>query len=100
MNNVVNVNLNVPQSDVNFLNKLVEKMGWGMTQSQTVTSSPKDKVELAKRLYDCIRLPEDFDYKRGTCYRFDRQISSVMKVFLDTNVVIDYLALVMRHRYC
>ena len=64
MNNVVNISLNVPQSDVNFLSKLVEKMGWGMTQSQTVTSSPNDKVELAKRLYGCIRLPEDFDYKK------------------------------------
>lgn len=63
MNNVVNVSLNVPQSDVNFLNKLVEKMGWGMTQSQVTVSSPKDKVELAKRLYGCIQLPEDFDYK-------------------------------------
>ena len=63
MNSVVNVSLNVPQSDVNFLNKLVEKMGWGMTQSQTVASSPKDKVELAKRLYGCSQLPENFDYK-------------------------------------
>ena len=63
MNNVVNVSLNVPQSDVNFLNKLVEKMGWGMTQSQATASSPKEKVELAKRLYGCIQLPEDFDYK-------------------------------------
>ena len=64
MDNVVNINLNIPQSDVNFLSKLVEKMGWGMTQSQTVTSSPNDKVELAKRLYGCIQLPEDFDYKK------------------------------------
>jgi len=63
MNNMVNVSLNVPQSDVNFLNKLVEKMGWGMTQSQAKASSPTDKVELAKRLYGCIQLPEDFDYK-------------------------------------
>ena len=63
MNNVVNVNLNVPQSDVNFLSKLVKKMGWGMTQSQTVPSSAMDKMELVKRLYGCIQLPENFDYK-------------------------------------
>lgn len=63
MSNIVNVSLNVPQSDVNFLNKLVKKMGWDMTQPQAVKSSQKDKVELAKRLYGCIQLPEDFDYK-------------------------------------
>ena len=52
MNNMVNVSLSVPQSDVDFLNKLVEKMGWGMTQSQAKASSPTDKVE---RAYSCQR---------------------------------------------
>ena len=35
-----------------------------MTQSQVTVSSPKDKVELAKRLYGCVQLSDDFDYKR------------------------------------
>lgn len=65
MDNVVNVSLNVPQSDVNFLTKLVEKMGWGMTKTQTAPSSPKDKLMVAKRLYGCIQLPEDFNYKES-----------------------------------
>lgn len=64
MDNVVNINLNIPRSDVHFLSELVKKMGWGMTQSQTVSSSMKDKVKLAQRLYGCIQLPEDFDYKK------------------------------------
>jgi hypothetical protein len=64
MDNVVNINLNIPRSDIHFLSELVKKMGWGMTQSQTVSPSMKDKVKLAQRLYGCIQLPEDFDYKK------------------------------------
>ena len=65
MDNVVNVSLNVPQSDVNFLSKLFKKMGWGMKQTPTVPSSSKDRLMVAKRLYGCIQLPEDFDYKKS-----------------------------------
>lgn len=63
MENVVNVNLNIPRSDVHFLNELVKKMGWGMVQSQPVAISAEDKVKLAQRMYGCVQLPEDFDYK-------------------------------------
>ena len=28
MDNVVNINLNIPRSDVHFLSELVKKMGW------------------------------------------------------------------------
>ena len=63
MENVVNVNLNIPRSDVHFLSELVKKMGWGMVQSQPVAISAEDKVKLAQRMYGCVQLPEDFDYK-------------------------------------
>jgi hypothetical protein len=63
MENVVNVNLNIPRSDVHFLSELVKKMGWGMAQSQPVAISAKDKVKLAQRMYGCVQLPEDLDYK-------------------------------------
>jgi hypothetical protein len=63
MDNVVNINLNIPRSDVHFLSELVKKMGWGMTQAQSMSSYSNDRVKLAERLYGCIELPEDFDYK-------------------------------------
>ena len=63
MENIINVNLNIPRSDVHFLSELVRKMGWGMVQSQLVAISAKDKVKLAQRMYGCVQLPEDFDYK-------------------------------------
>ena len=63
MDNVVNINLNIPRSDVHFLSELVKKMGWGMTQAQSISSYSNDRVKLAERLYGCIELPEDFDYK-------------------------------------
>ena len=63
MDNVVNVNLNIPQSDIHFLSELVKKMGWGMKQSQAIPSSVKDKLRLAQRLYGSVQLPKDFDYK-------------------------------------
>ena len=63
MENVVNVNLNIPSSDVHFLSELVKKMGWGMAQSHPVTISAKDKVKLAQRMYGCVQLPEELDYK-------------------------------------
>ena len=63
MENIINVNLNIPRSDVHFLSELVKKMGWGMVQSQSAVISAKDKVKLAQRMYGCVQLPEDFDYK-------------------------------------
>ena len=63
MDNIVNVNLNIPQSDIHFLSELVKKMGWGMKQSQSIPSSVKDKLRLAQRLYGSVQLPNDFDYK-------------------------------------
>ena len=63
MGDVVNVNLNIPRSDIHFLSELVKKMGWGMVQSQSAVISAKDKVKLAQRMYGCVQLPEDFDYK-------------------------------------
>ena len=62
MDNVVNVNLNIPQSDIHFLSELVKKMGWGMKQSQSIPSSVKDKLRLAQRLYGSVQLPNDFAY--------------------------------------
>ena len=63
MDNVVNVNLNIPQSDVYFLTELVKKMGWGMEQPQKKMLSTKERLKLVQRLYGCIQVPEDFDYK-------------------------------------
>lgn len=63
MDNVVNINLNIPRSDVHFLSELVKKMGWGMTHAQPTSSYDIDKAKLAERLYGCIQLPENFDYK-------------------------------------
>ncbi len=64
MDNVVNVSLNVPQSDVRFLSELVKKMGWGMTQSETQPMVTVNRAQLIQRLYGCVQLSDDFDYKR------------------------------------
>ena len=58
----VNINLNVPQSDLHLLERLAEKMGWEMTRKVS-SSTSADKVALLQRLYGCIELPDDFDYK-------------------------------------
>ena len=63
MDNVVNVNLNIPQSDVHFLTELVKKMGWGMEQQQKKMLSTKERLKLVQLLYGCIQVPKDFDYK-------------------------------------
>lgn len=64
MDNVVNISLNVPQSDVHFLSELVKKMGWGMTQSETQPMGTVSRAQLIRRLYGCVQLSDDFDYKR------------------------------------
>lgn len=58
----VNINLNVPQTDLQLLEKLADKMGWKMTRNMAVPAS-EDKRPLLQRLYGCIQLPNDFDYK-------------------------------------
>ena len=39
MDNVVNVSLNVPQSDVRFLSELVKKMGWEVQTREELLDS-------------------------------------------------------------
>ncbi len=58
----ININLTVPQADLRLLEKLSEKMGWKMTHKVSSPTSV-DKVALLQRLYGCIQLPDDFDYK-------------------------------------
>lgn len=62
MKEVININLNIPQTDIGLLEKLAKKMGWGMTQS-VVEPSSTDRLALLQRLYGCVNLPADFDYK-------------------------------------
>lgn len=62
MKDIVNINLNIPQTDIGLLEKLAKKMGWNMTRNVAPPSSI-DKFALLQRLYGCVNLPADFDYK-------------------------------------
>ncbi|MEY8589051.1 hypothetical protein [Phocaeicola sartorii] len=60
------VHLDIPQADLNFFKELAKKMGWRVT----VSTNKNDAIQVdAKRniineLHGCIRLPENFDYKK------------------------------------
>lgn len=70
--NVVSIMLNAPNiclvtpyyrfGLIGLLERLAKKMGWGMTRS-VVEPSSTDKLALLQRLYGCVNLPADFDYK-------------------------------------
>lgn len=62
--NTVNIKLNIPQSDMHFLTKLVQKMGWGISSEDQASTPVADKLELTQRLYGSIQLPASFNYKQ------------------------------------
>ena len=60
----MNVSVSLPQSEFALLKKMAKAMGWNLFVEQE-----KDSVNFANRnkvvekLYGCIQLPDDFDYK-------------------------------------
>ncbi len=62
--NTVNIKLNVPPSDIHFLTKLVQRMGWSISSEDQASTPVVDKLELTQRLYGSIQLPDSFNYKQ------------------------------------
>lgn len=60
----MNVSVSLPQTEFALLKKMAKAMGWNLFVEQE-----KDSVNFANRnkvvekLYGCIQLPDDFDYK-------------------------------------
>ncbi len=64
MSTELGVYLDIPQADLEFFKKLVKKMGWKMVLSKK-EKKIKEGVDddVLRKLYGCIELPVDFDYK-------------------------------------
>jgi len=60
----MNVSVSLPQSEFALLKKMAKAMGWNLfveQENDSVNFSQRNKV--VEKLYGCIQLPDDFDYK-------------------------------------
>lgn len=65
MKNNLNVNINLPPSELAILKKIAKSMGWNFfVQQENTDSNDLERQKLVKKLYGCIQLPENFDYKK------------------------------------
>ena len=65
MNTKLNVNISLPQSEFTILKKLAKALGWNLfVQEKPEELSVSQRKELVDKLYGCVQLPEDFDYKK------------------------------------
>ena len=60
-----NVNISLPESEFNLLKKLAKALGWNLfIQRKEDELSISKRKELVEKLYGCVQLPEEFDYKK------------------------------------
>ena len=65
MDTNLNVNIRLPQSEFMILKKLAKALGWNLfVQEKPEEWSVSQRKELVDKLYGCVQLPEDFDYKK------------------------------------
>ena len=65
MNTNLNVNISLPQSEFTILKKLAKALGWNLfVREKPEELSVSQRKELVDKLYGCVQLPEDFDYKK------------------------------------
>lgn len=65
MDTNLNVNIRLPQSEFMILKKLAKALGWNLfVQDKPEELSASQRKELVDKLYGCVQLPEDFDYKK------------------------------------
>lgn len=60
----MNVCVSLPQSEFALLKKMAKAMGWNLfveQENDSVNFTNRNKV--VEKLYGCIQLPDDFDYK-------------------------------------
>ena len=65
MESNLNVKISLPQSELNILKELAKALGWNLfVQEEQNPIDNYERRELINKLYHCIQLPEDFDYKK------------------------------------
>ena len=65
MDTNLNVNISLPESEFNLLKKLAQALGWNLfIQRKEDELSISKRKELVEKLYGCVQLPEEFDYKK------------------------------------
>lgn len=65
MDTNLNVNISLPESEFNILKKLAKALGWNLfVQTKEDELNISKRNELVEKLYGCVQLPEDFDYKK------------------------------------
>lgn len=65
MDTNLNVNISLPESEFNLLKKLAKALGWNLfIQRKEDKLSISKRKELVEKLYGCVQLPEEFDYKK------------------------------------
>lgn len=62
----MNVNLSLPQSEFPILKKMAKSLGWNLfvPQETNIKEEQPLRKERIDKLYGCIQLPQDFDYKK------------------------------------
>ena len=64
METTMNVNISLPQSEFVMLKKLAKALGWNLfVQQEDESINVQQRSELVRKLYGCVQLSEDFDYK-------------------------------------
>ena len=61
----LNVNINLPQSELAILRKIAKSLGWQLfIQPEEDNSSHSERQKIVQKLYGCIQVPDNFDYKK------------------------------------
>ena len=61
----MNVNINLPQSQLDILKKMANALGWDLfVQQEDNHINMLQRNELVKKLHGSVQLPENFDYKK------------------------------------
>lgn len=61
----LNVNISLPPSELDILKKMAKALGWNLFVQQVDDRTDHIKrQEIVQKLYGCIQLPNDFDYKK------------------------------------
>lgn len=61
----LNVNISLPPSELDILKKMAKALGWNLfVQQEDNRTDRLKRQEILQKLYGCIQLPNDFDYKK------------------------------------
>ena len=66
MDTNMNVNISLPQSEFSILKKMAKSLGWNLfvSQENEIKEEQSLRKQRIEKLYGCIQLPKDFDYKK------------------------------------